>query len=168
LADDLSGALFVAGVAEGEEEDDGQAFGIPLCELGGQLGHAHLVERCKYVARRIQAFGRLQPPAVFDQRGGPLLAEMIELGAVLAADDEDVGEACGREQRGLGAAPFQQRIGGDGHAVDHVGLLDAQRIQSGDDGATLVIWSRRNLVDREAAVRQNDKIGERTADVNAD
>ena len=44
-------------------------------------------------------------------------AEPVEVGAVLAGDLEQVGEAAGRDQRRAGAAFLEQRVGADGHPV---------------------------------------------------
>ncbi len=157
----------MGGVAEREERRL-PGFPHPRPPVARPSSATRLVQFDEDIARRVEAFGRLQPPAILDQRRGPLLAEMVELRAVLATDDEDVGKTCSREQRRLGAAPLQQRVGGDRHAVDHVGLMHVQRIEAGDDGAALIHRRGRDLMHGQAAVRQNHKVSERTADVDAD
>ena len=44
-------------------------------------------------------------------------AQVVEFGAVLAAELDEVGEALGRHERRARPAPLEQRVGRDGHAV---------------------------------------------------
>ena len=68
-------------------------------------------------AVRGHPLGCAEAQLVGHERGRPRRAQPVELGAVLAPERDDVGEALGGDERGPGAAPLEQRVGGDGHAV---------------------------------------------------
>ena len=75
---------------------------------------------------------------------------LTQSGARLAPERDQVGETLRRHQRGPGAAPLEQRVGGDSHAVRELG--DVGRVtagirehgtHSGDHAFGLVLGSSR-------------------------
>ena len=101
-------------------------------------------------------------------------ARPVELGAGLAAELDDVGEAGGRDQRGAGAAALEQGVRCDGHPVGEaadVGSLGAGPVEHGVDGrhhaVGLVGRRRRRLGCEQLAVAGEDhRVGEGAADVD--
>ncbi len=63
----------------------------------------------------------LEPPAALDERRRRDVAGVVQLGRPRAAQLEDVAEPGGRQQRGPGAATFEDRVGRDRRAVDDLG-----------------------------------------------
>ena len=106
--------------------------------------------------------GRLEAQLRLDQRRRLRGAEPVEVGPVLAADLEQVGEAAGGDQRRAGAAFLEQRVGADGHPVgeglDRAGLgagPPQHLLDRGDHRDRLVLRRGRQLrrVDRSPSTR---------------
>ena len=83
---------------------------------------AVLVQGCQHIALGIQPFLGLIAQVRRRQRIGADLVEIVEMGAVLAADLDDIDEAGCGEQGGTRAAPLQQGVGGDGRSVHKLGV----------------------------------------------
>ena len=102
-------------------------------------------------------------------------AQPVELGARLAAELLDVGEALGREQRGARDLALEQGVRADGHAVheplDVVGLQTGAReraLHGVEHAARLVVGRGGRLRGDEPVRRGENSVGERTADVYAE
>ena len=67
----------------------------------------------------VQALVDLEAALVGGQGGRAPLAQTIEMGSILAADDEHIAEAGRAEQRRGRSFALQQRVGGDRHAVNN-------------------------------------------------
>ena len=154
-------------VAKRKEENDGQTFHIAGGQFVGQGRDRGFVQRGHHVAVGVQPFGHGAPPRRRDQRRRARLAQMIEVGPVLTTDDQHIGKPIRGEQRGLGPATLQQRIGRHGHPVDDLGVVDPQFGQPGHDGRALVGGRGRDFMHANSPVRPHDKIGKRPADINA-
>ena len=143
------------------------------CGNGSQLP---FVERPQHVAVGIEALVHFEAQRVAGQQRGALLVKLIEVRAVLAADDQHIGKARRRQQRSDGAAAFEQGIGGHGHAVDDHELGEGEgdavsRSRSRNpcsDRAALIVGRGRHLVDAQPAVLPDHEVGEGAADVDAD
>jgi hypothetical protein len=61
--------------------------------------------------------GRPEPPLLRGKRLRPGRAEAVEVGAILAGEFDDVGEALRRDQRDRSAPALEQGVRRDGHAV---------------------------------------------------
>ncbi len=97
------------------------------------------------------------------------------MGAVLAADLEQVGEARGRDQRRAGAAFLQQRVGADGHPVgedlDLAGLGAGplqHRLDRRHHPVGLLAGRGRDLGGVDGAAVEQDRVGEGPADVDSE
>ena len=108
-----------------------------------------------------------------DQGWGMGGFEPVEARPVLAPDLDQVGETGGRHQDGAGAPVLEQRVGGDGHAVGED--LDVARLESRfgedrfdrvDDTLGLVLRRGRGLAGDDAAVADQDRVGEGATDVD--
>ncbi len=165
----LAGTLFVRRILKREEENDGDAFDLFFAQPRRDLCQGGFVEGAQHAALGVEAFRYLVTQGGGDERRGAVLAEAVEVRAVLAADDEDVGKTFGGEEGRAGTQPLQQGVGGYRGAVDHRRCLAHPQVrQPGHDGAALVAGRRGRFVDAQPAVHQPHEIGERAADVDAD
>ena len=98
------------------------------------------------------------------------------MGAVLAADLDDVDETGGGEQGGAGATALEQGVGGDGRAVHEFGIsgrvtcgggYNAETGQPGQNRLALVGGCSGLFVDVQAAVLQQDEVGECAAYISS-
>ena len=101
-----------------------QAHRDRLDAFGGEraagLGDARLVERMVHLARAHDALVDLARQMPRHQRPVAMEEQIIGFRAVAAADDVDVAGAAGDDQSGLGALALDQRVDGDGRAVDQL------------------------------------------------
>src|SRR5207247_402192 len=87
-----------------------------------------------------------------------------------------VAKALGRDEPGPRALELEDRIGGDGRAVQDLAEIPAREPalleQHGEpvhDGVRIVVDRRRDLLRQNAALGvEQDDVGERAADVDAD
>ena len=189
-ADETVGRLFAHDVARPHlmrriEVGEQKAYRDRLDPLGAQrarrLAHARLVERHQDIAAR-----RHQPlrhgTAVAPPHQRPILpryflADRIMLRALVAPDMDDVAIARGGDHPGHGAVIFEDRVGADRRAVQHV--VDrrarcfrarAQLRDPGDDTERGNVRRRRHLVDHDQAgfgIGQN-KVGKGAPDIDPD
>ena len=164
----------VPGVEVGEEQADRDRLAAARAHLLGQpLGLA--VGQRLDLALGPDPPGRLEAQLGLDQRRRLGGAEPVELGPLLAADLEQVGEALGRDQRGAGAAFLEQGVGADRHPVGEG--LDRGRLGAGppqhlfdraDHAQRLVLGRRRQLRRVQLLAVEEHGVGEGAADVDAE
>ena len=106
--------LLVAGVRVGVQQHDGDRLGVELRDLLGERGG--VLERAQH-AVGARALGRGDAHRRRDERRRPRRAQPVEVGARLAAELDDVGEAVGRDEHRARAAALEQRVRRDRHAV---------------------------------------------------
>jgi len=104
--------------------------------------------------------------------------QVVEVGAILAAQPQQVLESGGGDERDPRAAPLEQRIGRDGGAVDENCLGGTHPpslfpippvVDRTKQPDRWIFRRRRDLANLDAAVVvQSDEIGERAADVDAE
>jgi hypothetical protein len=99
---------------------------------------------------------------------------VVEAGAVLATDVEQVRESAGGDQGGPGAALLEQRVGADGHAVGE--RLDFRRLGARAEydlldrrhhAARLIVRGGGDLGRVQTLAVEQRGIGEGPADVDA-
>ena len=140
------------------------------------LAQAGLVERHEHLAVEAHPLGDLPDPRAGDQRGGLLDEEVVELVALLPADDQDVAEAPGRQERDVPALPLDDDVRaerGPVHGLHEVGPAEPR---AGDQLAEplharpgRVVRRREPLAGEEAPVVGLEReVGEGPADVEAD
>ena len=119
--------------------------------------------------------GGLEAKLALDERGGAGRAGVVEAGAVLAADVEQVGEAAGGDQGRARAALLQQGVGADGHPVGErldVGGVGAgpreHLLDRGDHPLGLVLGGARDLGGVQVLAVEQGGVGEGPADVDAE
>ncbi len=164
----------VPGVGEGEEQAHRHRLGPVGAHALDRAGHRGRVERDQNPLGAA-ALGDLVAAVVRDERGRVVGVEAVEGGAGLAPQLEQVAEAPGRDEGGARARALEQRIGPHGHPVAEgadVGGLEAGlregRQHGGHDRLALVVRGGRHLGRDQAPARDDHRVGEGAADVNAD
>ena len=160
------------GVKVGKEEADGHRLRAGGGDLLGEPGHL-VVREALDDPLGPGPLGDLEAQLGVDQRPRLRLAEAVEVGAILAPDLDQVGEAPRRNEGGAGAALFEQRVGAHGHAVGedlHVvgpGSGPVEHLAHGrEDPGGLIVGIGRQLRRVELAAGEQDGVSERSADVD--
>ena len=180
LADDLSDALLVHRVQEGEEEADADGLDPGLLQSPHLLPRARLVERHENRAVAGNPLRHGQPVAPSDDRVALprkiLVVREVER-LLVTRDVEDVAVALGRQHPDRRARVLDHDIRRDRRAVEDLvergrvgaGLL-RQLLHSLDRALRRVVGRRRELVDanHSSLVVDVDQVGERAADVDPD
>ena len=142
-------------------------------ECAARLGDARLVQRSENLAGGRQPLLNLAGEMARHQRLMPVKEQIVGFGPVAAADDVDVARAGGDDQPCPGALALDQRVDGNGRAVDQ--FLDGSGLQSAFADAiehTLAEFGRcgQALCFDEFArlVVEADEVGEGPADVDRD
>ena len=161
-------------VAEGVEEADRQALDRLARERRDDLAQCRLVEGLQHVALVVEPFRHRQAPAARHQRLGQRDVQVVLVVAALVAEGEHVAETLGRDQRRAGALALDQRIGGEGRAMDEE--VDVAGFQSGAieqqdepvEHAALGRFRRRQDLggDAGAVDRLDRQVGEGPADID--
>ena len=135
-----------------------------------------LVERRAHAAVGEHPLGHLADEAARDQRGRLLDLQVVDLVALLAADDQHVAEAAGREQADAGRLALDDDVGAERGAVHslaqrrpvHAGAAD-QLVETGQAGRGGIGIRREPLAGRQLARRRlQHEVGERATDVEPD
>src|ERR1043166_8597069 len=135
------------------------------------------VERHENVAVGIDAFGDLDAQTPWYQRRRALDGIVVEIGAGLSADLEDIAKPGGGQQRGGCTATLDDQIGDDGRTMAEkadrlarsAGLFeqrcDPARYRDGRVG-----WGRRQfeMLRRAGCLIDGDQISKGAADIDAD
>ena len=162
-------------VGIGVQEADGDRFDRFRPQLRADFAQASLVQRPpdtpigQHALRRVEAQAPLDQGRRFPQR------QVVHVIAPLVADLDSVAEAGGRQQRGLRALAFDERIGDQRGAMRDI--ADRARMQAG--GAQQVFYAfqhrgrgigigRQQLFDRDlpALHVEGDDVGEGAADID--
>ncbi len=135
---------------------------------------ACLVERPVDAALRVDPLVDLGPETPLDQGRGFGPRHVIQPRHPQIADFQNVAKPLGGDESGLGALVFEDRVRGDGGAVQQLGdagrrgadLLQ-QRRQPLDDRARIIVDCRRHLFGVAATVvAEQDDVGKRAADID--
>ena len=162
---------FVAVVQEREQEVDGHCLGFQGFDLAAQLIQIRLGQRLQLLSVECQA------PAGFEteiRRNGRLFErgrQVIEFGAGLASQAQNIGESAVGDVGAAGTLALQHGVGGNGRSVNQVKNLlqvDAQIPKSVQDRPRRGIRIGWHLVDSPRFAIQHGEIRECTAGVNAD
>ena len=130
LSRQLTGETLVTGMAVAVQKHDGDGADPGIEGLLQPFAQGFPVQRTYHLAPGIHTLARFQHPAV--EHVGQMDAQGEQLGAVLIADAQGVGEALGDHQQGRIALAFEQGIGGHGGAhLDHKGLAGVHRSAGG-------------------------------------
>ena len=123
----------VLGIGEAVQQPDRHGLDLLRGERIDRAGNDVVVERQQHGALRIDALAHrhAQPPR--HQRRRQVDIEVVLLETVLVADLDHVAKTFGGEQRGLGALPLDQRIGGKRSAVDDQAHVGRRNAGFGDD-----------------------------------
>ena len=176
LPDHLRDAPLVPVIGVAVDEGDGDGLHAVRKKPVERGVHARFVERLEDPAGMVDPLGDLHPVDPGRERLGFLPSEVVEAGHAKAPDLEDVAEAGGGDEAGPDAPLLEDRVRGDGRAVND--LLDLvagnpdprQRdLEALGDAAAVVVRGRRDLDGEGMAPRpQQDEIGEGATDVDSD
>ena len=160
-------------VLVGVQEADGE--GLDACGLGGGADAVEggFLHRQQHLAIGGDAFGHLEAQRARHQRLGALHVEVVLLEAMFVGHFEGIAESLGGHQRGLCALAFDQRVGGEGRAVDHQGEVgggDAGLRQDGGGAfqhrAFRRVWRGQDLGGQRPVRQCEDEVGEGAADID--
>ena len=129
LQQQLAHLTLVAAVAIGVDERDRDVADPQLGDLGGHARGLLAIERDDRRAVGAELLGDGEATAAANQWRWLDLVGVVQVPAALAADLEHIAKAPGRDQRRLGIAALEQRVGGDRGPVDHG--ADRGRIDAG-------------------------------------
>ena len=168
---DLAGDLLVLGIDVGVEEAHRDRFHALGAQHGAGLFDARTIERLTHLAGAHHPLLGLAGQSPRYQWTMAVEQQVVGLRAVAATDDVDVARPAGDDQAGLGALALDQRIDGDGRAVDE--LVDRRDLDPAlpdaiDDALYQVGRRGQALGLHEAPNRivEPDQVGERAADIH--
>ena len=119
-ANHVAGDALVLGVDVGVKETNRDRLDALGGEHAAGFGDAGAIEPHVHLARAQQPLVDLAREVARHQRPVTVKEQAIGLRPVAAADDVHVARAAGDDEAGLGALSFDQRIDGDGRAVDQL------------------------------------------------
>jgi len=176
LGNDIEDLLLVVGRQEAVEAADCNGLHIGTGHLPHRLAHRFDIQRRLDAPIGAHTLGDFEAHVAADQRLRLVGIHVVEAGALLAADFQQVAKAIGDQQAGLHAAQLDERIGGDGSTVPEEGDgirrgVDGREALSdaGGNAARRIIRGGRYLPDIELpgfVVEQAD-VGERAAGIDA-
>ena len=118
LRDDRLDPLFVIRIDEGKQQRDRHRFDPLKPQLAAGLAHGGLVERLVDAAVVEDALGHGEAPAARNDLLGRGKADVPDVFLEAAAVFKLVAETLGGDQPGQRTVHFDQRVVGDGGAVD--------------------------------------------------
>ena len=167
---------FMVGVRIGLQETDRDRLDARGAQRVDRRIDVGLVERRQHGTVGGDALGDLEPQVARRERRRLDVMRVVEAWDPDPAQLEHVAEPARGEQRGARALVLQDRIRGDGAAMQHLpeGLrIEAERRRefenAGDDAAGVVVRRRGQLARREPPVRQEQRdVRERATDIGGD
>src|SRR5262249_13029515 len=163
-------AHLVRGIGVAVDEHNRGCFDAELFETFVQRCQAGFIKRLRHFTVSADAFPELKPQSPFDQRLVLLKIQIVSFGPIDAADLIDGTKATGGNQRGPGAGALQNRVDGDGGAMQKKvrgGVVAAGPVDTRADAVDQPIWRCKRLAEGELAclvVKQRD-VGESAADI---
>ena len=150
----------VLGVAEREEEADGDRLGVERRQ-GAQ------VERLELAVRR-HTPGNSHAALERHERGRVLGTRPVEVRTVLPSEMEEMLEARRRDERRPSTPPLEKRVRGDRRPVGEAVDVFCADLPGGREHGLLLAARRRHLRRRDLPVRDQDGVRERPADVDSE
>jgi hypothetical protein len=148
------------------EEADGYGFWAESGERDEEAGDLGIGERGEDGAVGGDAFVDREGVVGLNERAWSADLEVIQFGSGLAADEEDVLEACGGEECDSGSLTLQQRIRGNGRPVGDFGGVAGEVGDALEDCAGGIVGCGTELVDAESGGVEEDEVGEGSAGVD--
>ena len=178
-ADDLQRAPLVRRVLRRVQEGDRHGLHAVLAQRRSRRPHGRLVELAEHLPLRADALGDAVGPLARRERARRRQAVVVRRRARAVAQAQRVAEALGHERAGAGAVAGERRVRRDGRAVDdevdrghELGERHAEPIgdllQAADEALRRVVRRRARLVHELDGVAEDEEVGERAADVDAE
>ena len=164
------GALLVIGVAIAMEKEDRHRLDADRGELCSQLLDVLVDQRRLDLAIGEDALIDLEAQRALDQRLVLLEEEIVGIRPVDAADLVNVAKAFGNDERGVGAFALEDRVDGNGRAVEEEADIAVIGLGLGDavvDALDQPLGGREGLAEGELAARlvEHGDIGKGAADI---
>lgn len=167
--------MLVIGI--GMKQADGDRFDGILSAQPPQAPADGFAKRLQHSAVGSQTLFDSDTAGRVDDRRRALDLQITEVSAVLAADDEHILKACGRNKQGARTPALEKGIGADRGAVDNLKLrrqgqpgrvigMGEEMQQPGQDGPDRVVGGGRNLMGYGGRTVQQKKIGEGAAGID--
>ena len=170
----LSHHTFMNGVEVGMNEPDGDAGVAAFADRLSERLDLFAVHRDQSLAARIDAFAQRVAKLTRQKRFRQRQIEVILLEARFRPHLDDVAKTFGRDERGLGSAPLDQRVGRQGGAVNDLvnrgrrnASLGADQPHPLDDGVLRRGIGRQHLGGELARAVLDHHVREGAADVDA-
>ena len=166
LAHGLADAPLVLRVQEREQQAHRDGLDVGLAQRLDRLGDAVVVERLD-LAVRAHPLAHGEAQVARHERLGTALGEVVEGGAVLARELDQIAEALRRDERGARAAALEQRVGGDRHPVRErrdVGGVDG--LEAAHHALGLILRRARHLGRHDTPAIQRHEIGEGSSNIH--
>ncbi len=165
----LGQKLLVLRVQEGEEQAYRDGLDALRADALGDRGGTGRGQRLKHGSIRRDPLVHLEAPRRRDERLGLLRNEGVEVGAVLPPNGEHIRKAARGDERRACASPLQQRICGNGRAVDNVGMRAEVKVLHARQQRTRRIVGRgRALVHSDTPILDEDEVRKRAANIDAE
>src|SRR5881296_2439647 len=156
----------VLGVAEGEEQRDRDRLGREAAHRRDDAAHFVVAERLQHPSRS-HSLGDGHHVAAGHERRRVVAREIVQRGAVLTPQPQQVLEAAGRHEHDAGAGALEQGVGRDRRAVNEHGDGAGICIQGAEHRDRGIIRRRHHLPHRNRAVlAERDEVGEGAAHVH--
>ena len=170
LEDARFDALFVRRIDVAEEETDGDGIDLIGSDLVEDLVQSGFVEGYQFVPAEVEAFRQFVAAFAGNQRWRNPRMDGVEIGSVLAADEEQVAKAGGCNQSGARAFALEDGVGGDGGAVGDLfkgaDPAGCDRLQASQHRAFGLIRAAHQFVNFQLSRVNQHQIGEGTADIH--
>ena len=176
-ADDRGGAAFVARVAPGVHEADGDRLNTLGHQGRGLARDRGLVQRLQFRAVDVEPPRHFEAQLARHQRGRGFEKKVVEIVARLLADLDGIAEALGGQQADLAAGALDDGVGHERRAMHHGmqrGRRQARFLEqagdAGDDRLGRVVGRGQALAGGDQVARGivQDEVGEGAADVDTD
>ena len=159
----------------GMQQTDGDAFIRRVRQFVRQRHHRRPIQRDQHAARRLHPFAHHVAAVTWQQGGGQHEVQVVLFEPAFGPHFDHVAKALGRDQRRLCPPPFDERVGGQGRAVNDLGdgarchaCLGANAVQAVDDRLLRRSMGRQHLGRDHPAFGFKHEIGKCTADIDTE
>ena len=164
-------------IAKAVPQADGHRADVGSAQRCRQREHAGFIQRADDPAIGPDALGNFKAQFAWRQRRRQLQFKIVGVVAPLQSQFKHIGEPASSYQRRANAFAFDQRVGDQRRAMNHLGNLVRQHLVRGHQQANTLQHSLRRIggrrqdffvVDLAASRIKQNEIGERATDINAD
>ena len=160
-------APLVLGVSKREQQSDRYRLRSQRLHRRDDARHLDVAQRLLHPGRP-HPLGQAQNVGPGDERRRVIAGQVVQRGAVLSPEPEQVLEAARGHEHHPRPAPLEERVGRDRRAVNQELHGARQRLDRPKHPHRRIFRGRRDLADGDRAIgRDGDEVGEGAADVDA-